>query len=372
MLGVTQNTDIISFAGGLPAPWLFPLEELENAAARAMQNGKKLLQYSLSEGLAELREYICEHMQRKSGVKLAAENILITSGAQQGLDLLSRIFLESDTPLYLEKPTYPGAIQTFSFWQPAFQQVNLTDDKKEQFTQGSGLFYFMPNFQNPSGHSYSQKTREELAEIAMKKDLLLVEDDPYGELRYDSSDLPPLYSLCQNTVYLGSFSKTVAPGMRLGWIAAPATIMKNLIIAKQASDLHSSTLAQGVLLEYLKTANLDEHIGKIKKVYASSRDVMCETLKKELPQLEFSKPDGGMFVWCRLPQQINAAEFSKRALEHGVAVVFGNAFYFDGNGPECIRLNFSNQSHDNIIRGIKLLQTVFQEMINENVHFLHV
>ena len=375
ILAATQNENMISFAGGLPAPWLFPEKELEFAAQTAIQkHGKKLLQYSVSQGLPELREYIAHRMKRKTGVELTPEEILITSGSQQGLDLIGRIFLEPQKNLYLEKPVFSGALQTFSFWQPVMHGIDLLADGPDLALlahkldrNGPGLFYFIPNFQNPSSLSYSRTTREKLSRLAADKNLLLVEDDPYGDLRYTNEDIPPVISLHKNTIYLGSFSKIVAPGLRIGWLTAPKNIMEKLLIAKQATDLHTGSLAQGVLLQYLKNNDLDCHIEKMKKAYSANCKTMCDTLTVEFPEITFSKPEGGMFVWCQLPPGINAMEFSQKALQKGVAVVTGNAFYFDGKGPECIRLNFSNQTQANIVRGVKILQQVYLEMKNETV-----
>ena len=374
ILNVTQNKNIISFAGGLPSPEYFPVDDLSASFEKAVHKNKNsLYQYSITEGLPELREFIAGRMKKRFGFQVSIDEIIITSGAQQALDLISRIFIEKNKPVYIEKPTFTGALRSFKLWNPLLRGIdinetgpNLDELNKQILKWGSGIFYVIPNFQNPSGVTHSLQNRELISEIANKNDILLLEDDPYGELRFEGKELPALRSFNSNTIFLGSFSKTIAPGLRLGWAIASKPVIKKMIIAKQIADLHTSVLSQAIVLEYLKAGSFDEHLNLLRNKYQEKRDVMISALSNNFPEAKYKKPLGGLFLWCRLPDDIDIKIFQKEALKKGVAVISGSAFY-DGDEPSnFIRLNFSNASHENIKRGIIVLKETYEKIIHEN------
>lgn len=361
ILKVTDNPDIISFAGGLPNPNTFPNAEIAAAAEFVLnKHGEEALQYSTSEGYLPLRNYIAEKYG-SSGLDVDPENILITNGSQQGLDLVGKVFLNRNDIMLVERPTYLAAIQAFGLYEPKFVSVPLLDDgadldilKDLLESFNPKIFYSIPNFQNPTGISYSQLKREDLAKILNGNDTILIEDDPYGEIRFLGSDLPPMKSYLDDSVLLGSFSKVVAPGMRLGWIVADDRTMKHLITAKQASDLHSNFLTQMIVYRYLTSNNVEEHLKNIRNMYLKQRDCMVAMIKKYFPDdVQYTKPEGGMFLWVTLPHDMSSMELFEASIEENVAFVPGEAFY--ANDPELntLRLNFSNSDVDKIEEGIK-------------------
>lgn len=379
ILKSTVRPDMISFAGGLPNPRYLPVEEVTLAAGRALaSSGRALLQYSVSEGLPELRAWISERCRIRYGISVGPEDILITNGSQQALDLIGKVFLDPGDPLYIEKPSYLGAIQSFACYEPNFRGVPLRNGgvdpdilEREIRAHGPGLFYCVPNFQNPAGSTYSFALRERIARLARDCGILPVEDDPYGEIRFEGEDQPPLRALFDDTILLGSFSKIVAPGLRIGWVSASPPVMRKLIAAKQAADLHSNVLAQQILIEYLRAGELDAQIARLREAYRRNRDLMVRALEQDLPEIRFSIPEGGMFLWCELPAGLSAEDFSRRALEAGVAVVPGSAFFVDGGGDKSytadryIRLNFSNATTEEIETGITRLGRILNRMRSE-------
>ncbi len=372
ILKVTEDPSIISFAGGLPNPRFFPVTELAQATERTLsEGGPAALQYATTEGYPPLREYIAARYARK-GVHVSADDILITNGSQQGLDLVGKAFLDRDDSVLVERPTYLAAIQAFGLFEPRFRALELCEDgvpagsiSRALKEDNPKIFYAIPTFQNPSGISWSQERRREAAAVIAEGDTVLVEDDPYGELRFAGTPLAPIGRLADGTrapwaVLLGTFSKTVAPGMRLGWVCAESRIMERLIIAKQAADLHSNGFAQRVLHRYLVDNDVERHIARIREVYGRQRDLMvrlAETLFP--PEVRCTKPHGGMFLWMTLPEGMSSMELLERSIVEKVAFVPGQAFFTDGNGANTMRLNFSNADEPMIEEGMRRLARVF-------------
>lgn len=370
ILKVTEDPEIISFAGGLPNPRYFPVQEVAQAAQKVLSEcGEAALQYSTTEGYLPLREMIRERYARK-GVKVKASEILITNGSQQGLDLLSKIFLNKGDGVILERPTYLAAIQSFGFFEPKFHSIPLQEDginlqalEKVLLKDDARLLYSVPNFQNPTGITYSQDKLKAVAEKMSGGSTVFIEDNPYGDLRFMGKDRPSMKNfLGENAVLLGSFSKIVAPGVRLGWICACEEIMEKLIIAKQALDLHSNYLCQRIVHQYLKDNDVERHIARIRKAYREQRDLMVATMEETFPEsVSFTRPEGGMFLWVTLPDGVSSLDLFNRAITEKVAFVPGQAFYADGGGSNTMRLNFSNSDNDRIVEGITRLGKVLKE-----------
>ncbi|WP_338432660.1 PLP-dependent aminotransferase family protein [Clostridium tyrobutyricum] len=365
ILKVTENPNIISFAGGLPNPLSFPIKEVEEASIKVLnENGSDVLQYSTTEGYRPLREYIAQRYLKRFGLKVDADEILITNGSQQGLDLLGKIFLNKDDNVLIERPGYLGAIQAFSIFEPVFNSVPVNNDgvdidllEKSLAMNSPKLFYTVPNFQNPSGTTYSEKNRKAAADILKKYDTILIEDDPYGELRFIGEDLQPVKTyLGDKSVMLGSFSKIVAPAMRLGWICAKGEIMEKLITAKQAADLHTNYYSQRVVHQFLMDNDIEDHIKKIRKLYKGQRDCMVSMIERYFPEgIKSTKPEGGMFLWVTLPEGISSLELFDLAAKENVAFVPGDPFYVNVKGSNTLRLNYTNSDEKSIEEGIKRL-----------------
>lgn len=365
ILKVTENPNIISFAGGLPNPLSFPIKEVEEASIKVLnENGSDVLQYSTTEGYRPLREYIAQRYLKRFGLKVDADEILITNGSQQGLDLLGKIFLNKDDNVLIERPGYLGAIQAFSIFEPVFNSVLVNNDgvdidllEKSLAMNSPKLFYTVPNFQNPSGTTYSEKNRKAAADILKKYDTILIEDDPYGELRFIGEDLQPIKTyLGDKSVMLGSFSKIVAPAMRLGWICAKGEIMEKLITAKQAADLHTNYYSQRVVHQFLMDNDIEDHIKKIRKLYKGQRDCMVSMIERYFPEgIKSTKPEGGMFLWVTLPEGISSLELFDLAAKENVAFVPGDPFYVNVKGSNTLRLNYTNSDEKSIEEGIKRL-----------------
>ncbi|MGC2063824.1 MAG: PLP-dependent aminotransferase family protein [Thermodesulfovibrionales bacterium] len=372
ILKITLDESVISFAGGLPNRDLFPLEEIKAATARLLEeSGKDVLQYSSSEGYRGLREWIAARYQGK-GMTIDPDNILITAGSQQGLDLLGKTILNEGDSVVIEEPGYLGAIQAFSIYRSRFHPVPVHDDGIDIELLGrtlsqysAKLMYCVPNFQNPSGISYTAENRTQVADILQGKKTLIVEDDPYGELRFLGQDRPSFYKLIpHNTVLLGSFSKIVIPSFRIGWIAARHEVMEKLIIAKQASDLHTNYFGQRVILQYLKDNNIDEHIAKIREAYGRQRDAMVSAIREYFPAtVHYTEPEGGMFLWITLPEGLSAMEVFKKAIELKVAFVPGDPFYVNRTNVNTLRLNYSSVDAGTIQIGIRRLGEVLKTMV---------
>jgi len=386
LLKLTEQPDIISFAGGLPAPEVFPVEEFREACERVLvDNGGQALQYGTTEGYLPLRELIAERSARY-GIRVTPENILITSGSQQGLDLLGKIFINPGDRILVESPTYLGAIQAWRAYGAEFVTVPmdedgmLTGELEEALRAGPKFIYVLPNFQNPSGVTLSLERRQHLIEIADRYGVPIVEDDPYGQLRYEGEHLPTVVVLdgemrsnCEhcyrgNVIYLGTFSKILAPGLRLAWAIAPPEVIRKLVQAKQGADLHTATFNQMVAYEIGKHGFLDEHVNLIRQVYGQRRDVMLQAMQREFPpEVHWTHPQGGLFLWGQLPASMNAAELLKDAVQQKVAFVPGEAFFPLGGGQNTMRINFSYANPDDIRTGIRRLgQVLYQKIVNKD------
>jgi 2-aminoadipate transaminase len=373
ILKVTQDPTVISFAGGLPSPELFAVEPMAQATAKVFrQDGRSALQYSTTLGHEPLRQWIAAYMGRRYGMTVDADQILITSGSQQGLDLIGKVFVNPYDPVVIEEPGYLGAIQALALCEARIYSVPLLDegpdlDMLETILDGdkAKLIYAIPNFQNPSGLTYSAATRQSLAERLQDRDLVVVEDDPYGLLRYDGEDLPSLATMLPDKVLLlGSFSKVVAPGLRLGWICGPKDIIKELVTAKQAADLHTGTVVQRILSQYLQDNDLDSHVAMLRKAYGQRRDAMISAMEQSFPgEATFTRPQGGMFLWVSLPAGLSSLRLFEVAIGQKVAFVPGTPFYVDGGGESNLRLNFSNASESDIETGIARLGAAMREMM---------
>lgn len=372
LLKVTQDPEIISLAGGLPAPDVFPIREVEEACCYVVREmGKKALQYSATEGYRPLKVFLADSMH-KYGVPATPENVLLTNGSQQALDLIGRIFIDPGRFVLTGRPTYLGAIQAWQAYQARFHTMPVDEDGMvvdeieeayEKAVQESGrppaFIYVLPNFHNPAGTTLPLERRIKLAEIATKLDLAVVEDDPYGQLRYEGKDIPPICNLIpERTIYLGTFSKTMAPGLRLGWIVAPENLMTRFIQAKQGCDLHTGTLVQFIANDICERGILKPHIKNIRRVYKKRRDTMLEALTEFWPDgCQWTDPQGGLFLWARVPESINTDTFLReRAIPEKVVFVPGINFYPNADGgTEAMRLNFSYSPPEVIVEGIKRL-----------------
>ncbi|HYN16179.1 MAG TPA: PLP-dependent aminotransferase family protein [Terriglobales bacterium] len=375
LLKLTQRPEIISFAGGLPAPELFPIERFQEACQRVLaEKGACALQYGTTEGYAPLREMIAQNMARY-GVVAAADNILITSGSQQALDLIGKLLVNPGDRLLVEAPTYLGALQAFDVYGAEYVSVPIDDDGlqterlEEALRSGPKFMYILPNFQNPGGVTLSEGRRHQLVLLAERYGIPIVEDDPYGQLRYEGEHLPPLIVVDRenlqrddgyrlgNVIYLSTFSKTLAPGLRLGWIVAPPEVITKLVQLKQGADLHTSTFVQVVAYEVARDGFLDEHVKKIRQVYRERRDAMLAALEEFFPpEVTWTHPAGGLFLWVTLPANIECKALFEAALQQDVAFVPGDSFYATGNeGCRHLRLNFSNAQPERIHEGIRRL-----------------
>ncbi|MGE4292186.1 MAG: PLP-dependent aminotransferase family protein [Desulfovibrio sp.] len=376
ILKVTADPSIISFAGGLPNPDCFPYTAISEAAQRAL-SGRPVnaLQYSTSEGDPELRAWIAERYDKRMGLKLSPDDILITTGSQQCVDLVAKVFLDKGDVVVLERPAYLGAIQSFSVFEPKFRTIPLLEDGPDLqalealLDEGPAkLFYAVPNFQNPSGMSYSLEKRKAVAELCLRRNLLFVEDDPYGELRFKGEHLPSVYTFAQGqSILMGSFSKIATPGFRIGWIVARGDVRDALIRVKQASDLHTPSLTQRIMIELLKNYDMDAHIAMIRERYGNQSQVMVESIKRHFPEgVTISDPDGGMFLWVTLPEGYSSMKLIDKAVERKVAFVPGKPFYVDpGQGENTLRLNFSNASEAMIEEGVSRLGSALHEFLTD-------
>jgi 2-aminoadipate transaminase len=374
ILKVTAMPDVISLAGGLPAPEVFPIEEFRRAFDKVLaQQGAVALQYSASEGYTPLREFLAERLTR-NGTAATAANILITNGSQQALDLLGKIFLNPGDKVLLEAPSYLGAIQAFDSYQAEYALVPM--DENGMLTAGLDellsretvkFIYALPNFQNPSGRTMSLERRQQLVEVAARHGVPIVEDDPYGELRFEGQDLPSLQSLDHDGVVigLGTFSKILAPGLRLAWMVIPDSLYETVLLAKQPADLHSSTISQMAVWEVCQGGFVDRHLETIKAVYRERRDAMLDALETHFPpSAKWTKAQGGLFVWAELPGEIDTRELLVEAVRQQVAFVPGQSFYADRSGQNTMRLNFSNVTPDRLHLGIERLGRAIQQRLS--------
>ncbi|MFZ5642033.1 MAG: PLP-dependent aminotransferase family protein [Bacillota bacterium] len=375
ILKVTEQPHIISFAGGLPAPELFPVEEIKLVSLKVLEEeGRQALQYTTTEGFKPLREKIAGRMNEKFGTALGCENILITSGSQQGLDFSGKIFLNEDDVVLCESPTYLGAINAFNVYGPRFIEVPTDDDgmivgELEKIIKETGrvkMVYVIPDFQNPTGRTWSQERRLRFMEIISRYDIPVIEDNPYGELGFNGKSNKSLKALDTRgqVIFLGTFSKTFCPGYRIGWVAADEKILEKYVLIKQSADLQSSTISQREVAKYMEMFELDSHVEEIKKVYKKRRDVVISAMEKEFPaNLKFTRPEGGLFTWVELPPDVNARDVLAKSLEKNVAFVPGGPFYPNGGHENTFRLNYSNMPEDKLVEGIRRLGGILADYI---------
>ena len=379
ILKAAVDPQIISLAGGPPNPRFFPVRELEEATRKVLSaDGASALQYATTEGYPPLREKIAERYSAR-GTRVLPDEILVLNGSQQGLDLVAKVFLDTGDRVLVESPSYLAALQCFGFFEPRFAPLTLDRDGvcvRELGTalrSPSKLFYAIPNFQNPSGISYSLDRRREAARLLAGSSTVLVEDDPYGEIRFIGEDLPSLRTCiaelgtADSSVLLGTFSKIVSPGVRLGWIVAGAEIMERLVVAKQAADLHSNELTQRIVHHYLCHSDVNGHIQLIRDAYRRQRDLMVGAVKSLFPpDVRCTEPEGGMFLWMTLPAGMSAMTFFEKSLAQKVTFVPGAAFFpaeYRGSSRDAtLRLNFSNCDEATIETGMKRLASVYSQM----------
>ncbi len=368
ILKVTEKPGIISFAGGLPSPKTFPVQAFAAACDAVLKtDGAAALQYAASEGLPALREWIAKQLPWD----VSPDQVLITTGSQQGLDLVAKVLIDEGSTVLVETPTYLGALQAFTPMEPQIVSVD-SDDEGIDVTDlakkapGARFLYVLPNFQNPTGRTMSEARRQALVDAAKAAGLPIIEDNPYGDLWFDQP--PPLPLTARNPeggIYLGSFSKVLAPGLRLGYVVAPKAIMPKLLQAKQAADLHSPTFNQRMVAEVLKDGFIDRHVPTIRALYKHQCEVMLAALKTEMADLDvqWNSPVGGMFLWARLPAGVNAVDLLPKAVDKGVAFVPGAAFYADQGDPRTMRLSFVTASEEQIRIGIKALADAIREAV---------
>lgn len=375
-LKIIAQPDIISFAGGLPAPELFPREDIKQICNEMLSDpvkGPSSLQYNLTEGYPPLVHYLAEELTRE-GIPTSPSNILITTGSQQSLDLLGKVFLNPDDKVVVENPTYLGALQAFNAYQAQYLTVPGDDegmrvDQIETILKNyrPKLIYVVSNFSNPTGITMTRYRREVLQQLAYQYQVPIIEDDPYGETRYSGERVPSIKSLGngQGVILQRSFSKTFAPGFRIGFTVAPPEVINKMVAAKQSVDLQSNTFGQMVVYEYLRSGKLPPHIEKLCEVYRHRRDVMLEAMEQYFPrEAHWTRPDGGLFIWATLPEGMSALSILQEAVAQKVAFIPGNAFFANGGGDNTMRLNFSCASDEMLVEGIKRLGTVIKKHIN--------
>ncbi|WP_068366451.1 PLP-dependent aminotransferase family protein [Aedoeadaptatus coxii] len=375
LLALTADPSIISFAGGLPAAELFPIDKWIEASNKVMKNnGAAALQYGPTDGYARLREHCVTRMEKVGCKDVKPEDIQILSGSQQGLDFVPRIFIDPGDYIVVESPTYLGALNAFKAYEPRFLQVALDEDgmiledleKQLKSHDNVKFIYVISDFQNPSGKTWTLERRKGLIELANKYDVMILEDNPYGELRFEGEIQPSLRSLDteNRVIFMGTFSKIFSPGIRVGWFNAAPKVLEKFNMVKQGADLQTSTTTQMILSQFLDDNDLEAHIDKIIEVYGKRKNVMVDAMKKYFPEkVTYTNPEGGLFLWVTLPEGLNARDIAVKAIEKKVAFVPGGAFYPDSPEENHFRLNYSCMPEDKIEEGIKRLGEVLHEVV---------
>jgi 2-aminoadipate transaminase len=364
ILKITERPEVISFAGGLPAPELFPVRDIMEAGCRVLErDGRKALQYSSTEGFRPLRQWISRRMRERLGTSFEEDSVLITHGSQQSLDLAGKVFLDEGDVVLCESPTYLAAISAFKSYGCSFVEVPCDDEGMvpdrlalllEKY-RNAKLIYVIPDFQNPTGRTWSLERRKQLALLSARFAVPVIEDNPYGELRFEGKFLSSAASFDTAGTILctGTFSKILCPGFRIGWIAGNTDIIRKFVLVKQGTDLQCNTLAQMEIAEYLASNDLDAHIETIRSVYRTRRDVLLRTMEREFPEgVSFTKPEGGLFAWVTLPSYMNARVILEKCLEENVAFVPGGSFFPNGGNENTFRVNYSNMPEEKIEEGI--------------------
>lgn len=376
LLKLTERAEVISFAGGLPAPELFPVEEMKKVSVKVLEEmGTQALQYSATEGFNPLREKIAKRME-KQGIHTTKDRVLVTSGSQQGLDFAGKVFLNPGDFVVCESPSYLGAINAFKAYQCEFIEVDTDDngmiiedlERKLASHENVKMIYVIPDFQNPSGRTWNLERRKELLRVAKQYDLPIVEDNPYGELRFEGEMLPAIKALDDDgrVIFLGTFSKTFCPGLRVGWVCAEEDVLNKFITVKQGADLQCNSMTQREVSMFMDLYDLDAHVENIKNVYRKRRDLMIATIKQEFPEeVTCTYPEGGLFTWCTMPEHLNARELMAVAIERNVAFVPGGSFFPNGGRENTFRMNYSNMPEEKIVEGVKRIGVVLREALEK-------
>ena len=375
ILKVAERPDVLSFAGGLPAPELFPAQELAEAFEAVLRrNPGAALQYGITEGFLPLREWVADRL-RDRGIAATAESVMMTSGSQQGIDLVARVLLDPGDVVLVENPSYVAALQAFAAYEVEVVplpgdadglQTGLLEEAVRE--RRPALIYVVPDFQNPRGTTLAPGRRQELAAVAQRYGVPVLEDDPYGALRFRGTPSAPVAALAGDlTFHLGTFSKTLAPGLRLGWVHGPRPVMRTMTIAKQACDLHTATLTQHAVVELLRSFDYQAHLGRIRAEYAARCEAMLRALERTMPTgTHWSTPDGGLFLWLELPPGLRDDEVFRAAIQHAVAVVPGSGFFVGPPQHGFLRLNFSNQKVPSIELGMARLGQTLSELLEHS------
>lgn len=377
ILKVTTRPEVISFAGGLPSPEGFPVAQLQQAFDQVLTiRGRSALQYGPTEGYQPLREWVAEYVSRP-GSEVSAEEVLIVSGSQQALDMLGKLFIDPGSKVLVESPTYLGALQSFSQFEPQYVAVQTDEhglipaEVSQPKAQGARFIYVLPNFHNPTGLTLDLQRRQDLVERCAQANIPIIEDDPYGELRYAGEAQPSLLTLGRQVgaqvVHLGSFSKVLAPGLRLGYIVGPREVINKLVQIKQATDLHSNTLTQMAVYEAIKEGFLKEHLPSVRDLYQQQCQYMLDAMQEHFPEeVVWTRPEGGMFIWVTLPEGLDSEELLLKAIDEHVAFVPGTPFYADDDTkPNTLRLSFVTVSEERIREGIAILGRLIREQIEQ-------
>ena len=377
LMALTARPEVISFAGGMPAPELFPVEGVKEAACAVLDEmGRKALQYAPTEGYIPLREQIVKRMEERLHIKTDIDHVLVTSGSQQGLDFSARVFLNPGDVILVESPSYVGALNAFNACEPTYVEVPTDDygmipeelERILETTENVKMIYVIPDFQNPSGKTWSMKRREHFMELVNKYEIPVIEDNPYGDLRFEGEYLPSLKSMDTKdlVIFLGTLSKVFCPGLRIGWVCAPEAVLAKFNFVKQGADLQVSSFDQMLAAKFMDMYDLNEHVEKIKAVYKVRRDLMLKTMAETFPEgVTWTHPEGGLFTWVTLPEGVDAGQIAPKLLEQNVAYVPGAAFYPYPGKENHFRMNYSNATEENLVIGVKRIGAVLTQVLSE-------
>lgn len=377
ILQAAADPKIISFAGGLPAPELFPVKEMKAAVDKVFEeHGQEAMQYGAAKGVTALREVIQQHVKEKEDVDSELDNVLVTTGSEQALDLVGKAFVDPGDTVLVEQPTYLCALDVFRSYGANFASVEMDQDGMKmdaleealKANPNTKLIYTVPNFQNPTGRTMTEERRKQLAELAEKYDVYVLEDNPYGEIRFAGQHVPAVKSFDKSghVLYMSTFSKTLAPGFRLGWLVADKNVVNKLTVLKQSADLHTDNLAQFAVAQFFADNDVDAHVKEISALYGKRKDLMLEGIKKYFPEgVKYTDPEGGMFLWVEVPGVDDTVELFKECLEHDVAFVPGDPFFAGEVQPGAFRLNYSNMKEDQIEVGLKRLGAALTAAVNK-------
>lgn len=377
ILQAAADPKIISFAGGLPAPELFPVKEMKATVDKVFEeHGQEAMQYGAAKGVTALREVIQQHVKEKENVDSELDNVLVTTGSEQALDLVGKAFVDPGDTVLVEQPTYLCALDVFRSYGANFASVEMDEDGMKmdaleealKANPNTKLIYTVPNFQNPTGRTMTEERRKQLAELAEKYDVYVLEDNPYGEIRFAGQHVPAVKSFDKSghVLYMSTFSKTLAPGFRLGWLVADKNVVNKLTVLKQSADLHTDNLAQFAVAQFFADNDVDAHVKEISDLYGKRKDLMLEGIKKYFPEgVKYTNPEGGMFLWVEVPGVDDTVELFKECLEHDVAFVPGDPFFAGEAQPGAFRLNYSNMKEDQIEVGLKRLGAALTAAVNK-------